>query len=214
MPSIEMLLAFSVAALVMNISPGPSNFYVMARSIAQGVRGGVMAAAGLAVGSLVHVAATALGLAAVFKYSPMAYTLVKLLGAAYLIYLGIQYLRASREETGEVRASAVKSYGTIFRESILVEVTNPKTALFFLALLPQFVEPAAGPVAPQLLVLGLIVTISAIPCDLVVAVSASKAAKWLASHENAQVIQNRVSGSILAGLGSYIALDGILADKA
>ena len=87
---------------------------------------------------------------------------------------------------------------------MIVEATNPKTALFFLALLPQFVDPAAGPVAPQFLLLGLIVTVSAVPCDVLVAVSAAKVSQWLIRHERAQVIQERVSGSILLGLGGYI----------
>ena len=93
MPSIETLLIFTAAAVLMNISPGPSNFYVMSRSVAQGLRGGAVAAMGLALGSLVHVAAAALGLSAIFHYFPAAFSVVKLLGAAYLVFLGIQYLR-------------------------------------------------------------------------------------------------------------------------
>ena len=212
MPSLEVLLAFTAAALVMNISPGPSNLYVMARSIAQGTEGGLVAAAGLAVGSLVHVLATVLGLSAVFNASPLLYTVVKVLGAAYLIYLGISYWRAGPAET-PVDAPRVprKPLATVFRESVIVEVTNPKTALFFIAFLPQFVVPESGPVWTQLLVLGAIVTISALPCDVLVAVAASRVARWLTRHERAQVIQERVSGSILLGMGAYIMADEALA---
>jgi threonine/homoserine/homoserine lactone efflux protein len=94
MPSTEVLIAFTAAALLMNISPGPSNLYVMARAIAQGTQGGIVAAIGLAVGSLVHVVATALGLSAIFAHSPTLYTIVKLTGAAYLVYLGITYWKS------------------------------------------------------------------------------------------------------------------------
>ena len=96
---------------------------------------------------------------------------------------------------------------TVFRESIIVEVTNPKTALFFIALLPQFVVPESGPVSQQLLVFGLIVMISALPCDVLVAISSSKASDWLIKHKRAQQVQERVSGSILLGMGAYIVAD-------
>ena len=205
MPSTEALIAFTIAALIMNISPGPSNLYVMARSIAQGTKGGIVAAAGLATGSLVHVFATVLGLSAIFKHSPTLYTAVKLAGAAYLIYLGVKYWNSDKSSTNnEITPTIEKSLLSVFKESIIVEVTNPKTALFFIALLPQFVTPESGPVATQLLVLGVIVTISALPCDILVAVSSSKVANWLAKNERAQHIQEKVSGSILIGMGGFI----------
>ncbi|UTA46726.1 LysE family translocator [Simiduia sp. 21SJ11W-1] len=211
MPPLEMLIAFTLAALVMNLSPGPSNLYVMARAIGQGVRGGLAATAGLAVGGLVHVLAAVAGLSAIFTHSPTLYTLVKLAGAGYLVYLGINYWRAARAENiaqpqpGAEASAGGKPLIAVFKESILVEVTNPKTALFFLALLPQFVAPEAGPVWTQLLVLGLIVTASAVPCDILVAVSASKVSDWLLTHRHAPRIQARVSGSILVTMGVAIA---------
>ena len=208
MPSVDVLIAFTFAALLMNISPGPSNLYVIARSIAQGTLGGLVAAMGLAVGSMVHVIATVLGLSVIFSQSPTVYLIVKLLGAAYLIYLGINYWRASNKGHKQaVKAVTKKPLLSVFYESIVVEVTNPKTALFFIALLPQFVSPEEGPIAMQFLVLGLIVTLSAIPCDILVAVSASKAARWLLSNQRAQQIQERLSGSMLMAMGAYIVAD-------
>ena len=205
MPSIEVLVAFTIASLLMNLSPGPSNLYVMARSLAQGARGGMVAAAGLAVGSLLHVAAAVLGLAALFAYSPLLYTGVKLLGAFYLLWLGYRYWVTAPARAGEQCVTASpKSSWTIFAESILVEVTNPKTALFFIAFLPQFVVPEAGPVALQLLILGAIVTLSGLPCDLLVALSSSRVARWLLASGQAQRLQQRLSGSILAGMGGWI----------
>lgn len=208
MPSTEILLAFTAAALLLNISPGPSNFYIMARSIAQGTRGGIVAALGLAVGSMVHVAATVVGVSAIFRHSPTLFTIVKLLGAAYLIYLGIIYWKAKTTGDSKIEKKArEKPLFSVFKESIVVEVTNPKTALFFIALLPQFVVPESGSVSLQLFILGLIVTISALPCDLLVAVSSSKASIWISKNKRAQRIQERVSASILFGMGAFIVAD-------
>jgi len=205
MPPLETLLVFTIAAFIMNLSPGPSNLYVMSRSVAQGSTAGAIAACGLAVGSLAHVAAAAFGLSAVFVYSPMAYTVLKLLGAGYLIYLGLNYLLSKSEASMAPRRVAKRTYPKILRESALVEATNPKTALFFLAFLPQFVDIAAGPPAPQILLLGLIVTLTAIPCDLLVAYSSSKISRWLLARADARRIQEQISGTILIGLGFYVA---------
>lgn len=203
MPSIETLLIFTAAAALMNISPGPSNFYVMSRSIAQGPRAGALAAMGLALGSLAHVAAAAFGISVVFHYFPAALGVVKILGAAYLVYLGIRYLRGANHSRG--CAPGARPRGRIFTESILVEVLNPKTALFFLAFLPQFVDVSRGPPAPQILLLGLIVTVSAIPCDLFVAWACGSAARAMAGSTRLARIQECLSGSILVGLGLYVA---------
>ena len=211
MPSIEVLIAFTAAALLMNISPGPSNIYVMARAIAQGTKGGIVAALGLAVGSLVHVVATALGLSAIFAHSPTLYILVKLAGAAYLIYLGITYWKSNASDGNEIiHRSKEKPLLSVFQQSVIVEVTNPKTALFFIALLPQFVVPESGPVSQQLLILGIIVTISALPCDIFVAFFSSKISNWLLRHERTQQLQDRISGSILFAMGAYIVSDEII----
>lgn len=207
MPTTETLFIFLIAALLLNLSPGPSNFYVMSRSIAQGKASGYVAAMGLALGSLVHVVAAALGIAAVFAYSPVAYTLLKLLGAGYLIYLGLCMFLSDDIDNLPVGSIEPKRYSRILWESAIVEVTNPKTALFFLAFLPQFVDVSLGTPALQLLVLGAIVTLSAIPCDLFVAYGSGNAARWMAGKFNFLKFQNRISGSILLGLGTYMALD-------
>ena len=208
MPSVEILITFTVAALLLNISPGPSNLYIIARSISQGTQGGIVATLGLAAGSMVHVIATVLGLSALFSHSPTLYMIVKLVGAAYLIYLGISYWRSSSSTEDQIITQTKKKpLGTVFLESIIVEVTNPKTALFFIALLPQFVMPESGPVWQQLLVLGLIVSVTALPCDLFVAVFSSKVSNWVLNNEKAQRIQGRISGSILLGMGTYIVAD-------
>jgi threonine/homoserine/homoserine lactone efflux protein len=206
MPALDTLLIFTAAALLMNISPGPSNFYVMSRSVAQGPRGGAVAAMGLALGGLVHVAAAAFGLSAVFHYYPAAFGAVKIIGAAYLIFLGIRYLRGRSFDAPLRPQVPCRSYGRILRESILVEVLNPKTALFFLAFLPQFVDVARGAPALQILLLGVIVTASAIPCDLIVAWASGSAAHAISANPRFARMQEYVSGSILIGLGIYVAI--------
>lgn len=206
MPSLETLLVFTLAAMVMNLSPGPSNFYVLSRSVGQGTGAGVLAALGLAMGGLAHVVAATLGLSLLFEAAPLLYTAFKLLGAVYLVYLGIRTFLTTVDP--DVAAATDRRTGArILKESILVEVLNPKTALFFIAFLPQFVDPSK-PVAPQFLALGFIVTLTAIPCDIVVAVGAGKVARWLRGNLGIQRLQNRVSGGILVGLGAYVGLEG------
>lgn len=206
MPSLETLLVFTFAALVLNLSPGPSNFYVLSRSLSQGRAAGLVAAAGLGLGSLVHVTAAAFGLSAVFEASATAYTVLKLVGAAYLVWLGIATLRAGPDRLEPVAGLRARSTARILRESALVEALNPKTALFFLAFLPQFADPAAGPLVPQILLLGLIVTISALPCDALVAVASGSLAGALRRSNGYQKLLNRLSGGLLIGLGVTLAL--------
>src|SRR6476661_3811759 len=176
MPSLAHLAIFTLAALAMNAAPGPSNLYVLSRSLAQGTAGGLVSALGLALGSLFHVALAVAGLAALLSYAPTLYDAIRLAGAAYLIYLGIKILRAPGASM-PANGGARRSLGRVLFDAALVEMLNPKTALFFLAFLPQFVEPAAGPAAPQLLLLGLIVTLTALPCDMLVAFAGARLAR-------------------------------------
>jgi len=215
MPPLNDLLLFTTAAFIMNLSPGPSNFYVMARTIAHGTSAGLAAVAGLAVGSLVHVVAAVLGLSVLITYSPLAFTALKIIGASYLIYLGLGYFGVRFLRKNEMGAEAKTSEQAdlvdldtkrIFIQSVVIEASNPKTALFFLALLPQFVVPEAGPTAPQFLLLGLIVTLSAIPCDLFVTFFADKAASLIRGNQKLRARLDRVSGAILITLGAYVLL--------
>lgn len=206
MPDWHTILIFTAAALAMNLSPGPSNLYVMSRSVAQGAGAGMIAAGGLATGSLAHVAAAAFGLSVIFQASALAYGVLKFAGAAYLIWLGLRTLFGGRGGGLSPQAVPRRPGLRIFRESALVEILNPKTALFFLALLPQFVEVTAGPIVPQVLLLGLIVTATAIPCDLAVAFASGSLARLLARRPLYRRIQDWLSGSVLIGLGLYVAL--------
>ncbi|MFT4929359.1 MAG: threonine/homoserine/homoserine lactone efflux protein [Phenylobacterium sp.] len=207
MPTIDTLLTFALVSFLLSISPGPSILYIMARSISQGPKAGFAAAGGMAIGSFAYVLATALGIAAIFKYSPMAYTLLKLFGAAYLVYLGVQYFRSSPVDAGQKPAVTIYPIIKIFRQSIVVELTNPKTALFFLALLPQFIDPKLGSVTLQLLVLGGVYTAVTFCCDSCIALASGKLGKWLAQHPGAIYWQDRVAGSVLIGLGAFICYE-------
>ena len=209
MPNFETLLVFTLAALVLNLSPGPSNFYVLSRSIAQGHTAGLVAAVGLGLGSLIHVGAAALGISAIFQASATAFTVLKLVGAGYLIWLGIATLRAGPERFEQAAGGgpmAARSSARILRESALVEALNPKTALFFLAFLPQFADPAAGPLAPQILLLGLIVTVTALPCDALIAIASGSLARALRRSDAYRLLLNRLSGGLLIALGVTVAL--------
>lgn len=205
MPAIETLLTFSLAALLLSISPGPSNLYIMARSINQGHRTGFAAAGGMAIGSFIYVIATALGIAAIFLYSPVAYTLLKLAGALYLIFLGVQYFYFAAQGDSHTPTSRVHSIKQVFRQSIMVELTNPKTALFFLAFLPQFVDASLPSVTLQLLVLGSLYAVIALCSDLGVALLSGKLGNWLSKHPHFVRWQDRFSGSLLIALGGFIA---------
>lgn len=209
MPSIETLLTFALASLLLSMSPGPSNLYIMARTISQGYKTGACAASGMAVGSLIYVLATALGIAAIFQYSPLTYSIVKLTGAAYLIYLGYTHFSHANDGENERPKVVPMTHKKVFRQSIFVELTNPKTALFFLAFLPQFVDVSSGSVVTQLVVLGFTYTLIAFCSDISVVTLSGKLGKWLSTHPLFIQWQDRFSGAILIAIGGYIAVEGI-----
>ncbi len=207
MPPVDTLLAFLAATFVFAAMPGPAILYAAARTLAQGRGAGLKAAFGIAIGGLVHVAAAALGLSALFHAVPPLYAAVKLAGAAYLIWLGIGMLRARAADTALPQAPA-QTAARAFRQSILVEVLNPKTALFFLAFLPQFVDPAAAfPVPVQFVILGVTVTAIFGAADLIAVFFAAAVAGRIAASGRAALWANRAGGALLVGLGLRMAVD-------
>jgi len=203
MPNPSHLALFALAALVMNAVPGPSNLYVLSRSLGQGPSAGLVSAVGLALGNLFHVGLAVMGLAALLRYAPGLYDAVRFLGAGYLVYLGLRMVRQGPAQT--VTTAPRRPLARLLFDAALIEMLNPKTALFFLAFLPQFVEPARGPAALQFLLLGLIVTATALPCDMLVALAGAglaRAFKGLGSR----LWPRRLAGSTLIGLGIYAAL--------
>src|SRR5688572_1579633 len=150
LPDTSTLLLFMTAALALNVTPGPDMLYVVARSVGEGRAAGVISSLGIAAGSLVHTLAVALGLAGLLRAVPLAFEIVKWVGAAYLIWLGVRALRTPGTTTERV-AVAPASRRAIFGQGMLTNVLNPKVALFFLAFLPQFVDPERGTVALQII---------------------------------------------------------------
>lgn len=206
MPSLDYLLPFIAATAVFAYMPGPAMLYTAAQTLTRGRTAGFMAALGIHVGGYGHVLAATLGLSAALRYVPELYMAVKLVGAAYLMWLGLRMLRQGRESAAVPRVAA-KSARRAFGESVAVEVLNPKVALFFIAFLPQFVDPAAAlPVWAQFLILGTIVNLAFSSADIVVVVLASQIVQRAKRSGLGERIARLVGGSVLIGLGARMAL--------
>jgi threonine/homoserine/homoserine lactone efflux protein len=211
-PSHSSLVLFISAALVLLVIPGPAVLYVVGRSIGQGRAAGFVSALGIQVGTLVHVAAAAVGLSALLMSSAAAFAAVKYLGAAYLIYLGVQKLRS--DESLEPSGQTVKTnLSRIFAQGVVVNVLNPKTALFFFAFLPQFVDASRGNVAAQILFLGTLFSLMGVVSDSLWAFSAGTVAHLLWRSPRWMRTQRYVSGGMLISLGVATAFAGSSSKK-
>ncbi len=201
------LALFLGAALLLIVTPGPAVLYVTARSMSQGVRAGLVSVLAIETGNLLQALAAALGLAAVVASSALAFSAVKLLGAGYLVFLGVRKLLspAAAATPGEQRPLRLRS---VYLDGVAVAVLNPKTALFFLAFLPQFVRPAAGHVPGQILLLGLLFVSLAALSDSAYALLAGTAGRWLWRHPRFVRGERYVSGTVYLGLGAFAALSG------
>ncbi len=201
------LPVFVIAALVLLLTPGPAVLYIVARSVDQGRVAGLVSVLSVEVGNFVHVLAATLGLSAILLSSATAFTLVKYLGAAYLVYLGVRRL-LSREPQLAAAAPQRQTLSRIFSQGVLVAVLNPKTALFFFAFLPQFVDPARGNVAGQLLALGSLFVSMAVVTDSLYALLAGTAGQWLKGTRSFALAERYLIGSLYIGLGLAAALGG------
>jgi threonine/homoserine/homoserine lactone efflux protein len=206
-PGHSSLLLFVSAALVLLAIPGPAVFYVTSRSIGHGRSAGLVSALGIGMGTLFHVVAATLGLSALLMSSALAFGAVNYLGAAYLIYLGIQ--RILREESIVPSEQSVRiQLSRIFGQGIVVNVLNPKTALFFFAFLPQFVDASRGRVAAQIMFLGLLFAVMGVLSDSVWALFAGALAHALKRNTRWTRTQRYVSGGMLISLGIATAFVG------
>ena len=201
------LAVFVVAALVLLLVPGPSVLYIVARSIDQGRRAGITSVLGIHVGTLVHIAAATAGLSALIVSSAVAFTAVKTAGAVYLIGLGLWTIFVRRAEP-DVALGGQRALRRVFAQGIVVNVLNPKTALFFLAFLPQFVDPNAAHPALQVAFLGLLFMALGLVTDSLWAVAAGTAGGVLRRSTRYVKIQRYVTGSVYVGLGVATALVG------
>lgn len=206
LPSHSSLVLFLTTAVVLLAIPGPAVAYIVGRSVGQGRIAGVVSALGISVGTLVHVAAALLGLSALLMSSAIAFGIVKYLGAAYLIYLGVQKLR--HPDSFAASGSARTQLRRVFSQGIVVNVLNPKTALFFFAFLPQFVEPAKGKVAAQIFFLGTLFALMGCLSDTLWALFAGTLARSLQTRSRWTEAPRYISGGILISLGVATALSG------
>ena len=202
---IPTLITFAIAALVVLIIPGPGVLYVVTRSFTQGRGVGLVSVLGLALGAFVHVVGAMIGLSAILMASATAFGIVKLLGAAYLIYLGIRKLleKSTPADMSEVKPDSLPR---VFWEGVVISVLNPKIAIFFLAFFPQFISPGDIPVHLQFLVLGLIYVLLALLSDGTYALLASQLRHTLGNYRTIGRISKTVSGWIFVGLGASLAL--------
>ncbi|MCZ7596913.1 MAG: LysE family translocator [Gammaproteobacteria bacterium] len=199
-PELAFFLASSLALLLL---PGPAVFYVIARSVAQGRDAGPVSALGVGAGSLVHVSAAAFGISALVASSAELFTLLRIAGAAYLVYLGIRALMSTPDGTGgRIPRLAERSLGEVFREGVVVNILNPKTAIFFVAFLPQFADPARGPVGLQIFLLGGMFIVLGIVTDGLYAIASHRITRRFTAGARAQKIRARVAAAVYFVLGA------------
>jgi threonine/homoserine/homoserine lactone efflux protein len=200
-PDLSTLAIFAAASLVLAVVPGPAVLYIVAQSVDQGRFAGLVSALGISVGGLVHVVAATIGLSSLLASSATAFTIVKYVGAAYLILLGVRRL-LTREEVGEEFARPARPRRRIFVDGVVVNVLNPKTAIFFLAFLPQFVDPETAAAPVQILGLGLVFVAIALCSDSVWALAAGTLGGWLRRSRWYLGVKRWVTGTVLVGLGA------------
>ncbi|WP_417449397.1 LysE family translocator [Kordiimonas sp.] len=205
MLSVDTIIAFSVAATVLAFAPGPDNIFVLTQSALRGPKAGVAVTLGLATGLIVHTAAVVLGLAALIAVSETAFTILKVIGAAYLVYLAVGAFRA-RPDAIEATDAHVRGLWQYYRRGIIMNVTNPKVSIFFLAFLPQFLDAGAGNVTGQMLALALIFFIVTVIVFSAIALLAGQIGNRIMGSPKAQVLMNRVAGTIFLALAVKLAI--------
>lgn len=203
MPEKAAFLTFLIAALALNLAPGPDMLFVIGRSVGQGRKAGIVSSLGVFIGCWVHILAAAFGIAALLRSSPVAFNVVRYAGAAYLIYLGIKMLAQKTDLAS--RQLKAESLTSIFRQGAITNMLNPKVAIFFLAFLPQFIDAHRGSVALQIVVLGLIFNIGGTLVNLAVAYASGTMSELLRRNQSIARLQRRFTGLLFVGLGLRLA---------
>lgn len=205
--SVDTLATFVVAAFIMVVIPGPTVLFTIGRAMALGRIGGFLSILGTALGSILLVVAVALGVGTVIAQSIVLFTIVKVLGAGYLVFLGIQAIRHRKDAAAiATRPQPRRSGLRLLAEGFVVGVTNPKSIAFFLAILPQFVDLHAGSVPMQLLVLGVIVVSIGVACDAIWVLLASAARQWFGRSPRRIEAMGATGGALMIGLGAFLLL--------
>ena len=206
-PETGALLVFMGAALALLLVPGPAVLYIVGQSVHRGRAAGLVSMLGIQVGGLLHVTAAAIGLSSLLVSSALAFELVRYAGAAYLVFLGVRRL-LGRDRVEGAEAGAERTLGRLFRQGVVVNVLNPKTALFFFAFLPQFVDPTASAPALQIAFLGVVFIGIAVVSDGAYALAAGTLGGWLRRSSGFVAAERYVSGTIFVGLGVATAVAG------
>ncbi|MGJ4998525.1 LysE family translocator [Bradyrhizobium sp. HKCCYLS3077] len=207
MPHSSSLLAFALVSLGMVLTPGPNMIYLISRSITQGHAAGLVSLGGVAVGFLVYMLAAAFGITALLFAVPFAYDALRLAGAAYLLYLAWQAVKPGGRSPFQVKKLAIDSPRRLFLMGLVTNLLNPKIAMLYLALLPQFIDPAAGSVLTQSVVLGAIQIMISVSINAVIAMAAGSIALFLATRPTWALVQRHLMGTVLAGLAVRMALE-------
>lgn len=205
MPTLATILVFFLAALILCIVPGPDMLYIIARSTGQGRSAGVASALGIALVGVLQTTAVACGLASIFLLVPTAYTIIKYVGAAYLVYLGVRAI-LSREAIGPEPKDTATSRRKVFLQGTLTTLLNPKVAIFYVVFLPQFVSQARGSVTLQLIVLGLLFNLTGLAVDTTVALLSGLLGAWLKRRASVRKLLGWLTGCIFIGLGVRLAV--------
>lgn len=204
---LETLAMFFAASLLLGLSPGPDNIFVLTQSALRGATAGLIVTLGLSTGLVVHTTAVALGVAAIFQASALAFTALKLVGAAYLLYLAWHAFRAAAVGIGNAGTEESTRIGSwaLYRRGIIMNVTNPKVSIFFLAFLPQFADPARGSLSLQMMLLGGVFIIATLLVFGGVALLAGTLGEWLKRSDQAQRLINRIAGTVFVLLALKLA---------
>lgn len=207
MPTLDNFLLFGAASVLLVLTPGPNLLYLISRTLCQGRAAGIVSLGGTTTGFGVHIVAAAFGLSAVLATVPVLYDAIRWAGAAYLVWLAVDSLRAGGAGLFTPRALPPMSTVRLYRTGVMTSILNPKVALFYLALFPQFVEPARGSVLAQALILGAVQIVVAVVGDLLFVFAASRVAHWLRERPLWAVAQRWVLASVFMAIAAKLALD-------
>jgi threonine/homoserine/homoserine lactone efflux protein len=202
---IETITIFFAASVALAFAPGPDNIFVLTQSALHGRKAGLLVTFGLCTGLLVHTAAVSLGVAAIFQTSALAFNILKMVGAMYLLYLAWQAFKAGATKIEE-SAELHMDFRKLYYRGVIMNITNPKVAIFFLAFLPQFADPSLGSIKIQMMLFGGIFIIATLLIFGTIAWSAGFLGEWLKGSEKAQIVMNRIAGTVFAGLALRLAI--------
>ena len=201
---IETVATFFTASLILALAPGPDNIFVLTQSALRGSVAGLVVTAGLCTGLVAHSSAVAFGAAVIFQTSSLAFTILKFMGAGYLVYLAWQAFKATGEKI-EVKADGEVGYRRLYGRGIIMNITNPKVSIFFLAFLPQFADPSRGPISLQILLLGGLFILATVLIFGSIALMAGTLGQWLNRSIKTQKILNKIAGYVFVGLALKLA---------